>query len=88
MAGRCEIPKTVTECLPGRGLSFVPCAHKLRDMSSLPGLKKLAQALDQSRAVERELDQHDQVKDSERLERLVVNLEDPAPAETGQSFRS
>ncbi len=44
-------------------------------MTSLPGLRRLAQALDQSRTVERELDEQDQVEDAEQLDRLADTLE-------------
>jgi hypothetical protein len=44
-------------------------------MSSLPGLRRLARALDESRTVEHELDQHDQVEDAKQLDRLTDELE-------------
>ncbi len=44
-------------------------------MASLPGLQRLAQALDVSRTVEREIDVQDQVEDAQQLDRLTDQLE-------------
>jgi hypothetical protein len=44
-------------------------------MTSLPGLRRLAEALDESRAVERELDEQEQVKDAGEVDRLADLLE-------------